>query len=94
MSAIKINVSESGRVSVSYEEKTSENIGRRLEELKHALRIDNYGVATLLNMKPNDSSVRLFKRWQTSPENTSYQEMPEHKWKLLLVLVEGQDPIK
>ncbi|MDN3686186.1 hypothetical protein [Vibrio sinaloensis] len=94
MSAITISVSESGQVSVEYETKTRESIGRRLNQLKDGLGIDWYGVAYLLNMQPNENSVRLMKRWQTDPSLASFQEMPEHKWKLLLTLVEGQEPLK
>ncbi|WP_425667831.1 hypothetical protein ACPUEJ_24355 (plasmid) [Vibrio tubiashii] len=93
MSAIQITVSDDGKVSVSYEKKTRENIGRRLQQLEECLNIDKYGVAYLLNMQPNESGVRLMKRWQTDPSLTSFQEMPEHKWKLLLTLVEGQTPL-
>ena len=93
MSAIQISVSDDGQVSVNYEKKTRENIGRRLEQLEEGLNIDKYGVAYLLNMQPNENSVRLMQRWQTDPSMASFQEMPEHKWKLLLTLVEGQDPL-
>lgn len=93
MSAIQIIVNDGGQVSVKYEKKTRENIGRRLAQLEEGLSINKYGVAYLLNMQPNESSVRLMKRWQTDPSLASFQEMPEHKWKLLLTLVEGQDPL-
>ncbi|ELV7517773.1 hypothetical protein [Photobacterium damselae] len=93
MTAIKIHV-ENGLVTVSYEEKTAENITRRLNQLKEALNVTWYGVATVLDMKPTEGSVRLFKRWVRDPSMSSYQEMPESKWMLLLTLIEGQTALK
>ena len=92
MSAINIKVND-GAVTVSYEEKTGVNISRRLNQLKSALGVTWYGVATVLDMKPTESNVRLFKRWCRDPLMASFQEMPEAKWKLLLTLVDGQHPI-
>ena len=93
MSAISIHI-ENGIVTVSYEEKSPENITKRLNQLKEALNVTWYGVATVLDMKPTEGSVRLFKRWARDPLlSSSYQEMPESKWKLLLTLIEGQTPI-
>ncbi|RZQ33204.1 hypothetical protein [Vibrio vulnificus] len=92
MSAIKVIV-ENGHVELSYEEKTPENIGKRLNQLKQHLGVTWYGVAKVFNMKPSESSVRLFARWQRDPSQASYQEMPENSWKLLLALLDGQDPL-
>ncbi len=92
MSAIKISV-DGDNVKVTYEEKTSENIEKRLRQLKDALGVTWYGVAIVLNMQPTESSVRLFKRWARDPSMSSFQEMPESQWKLLLTIVEGQNSI-
>lgn len=92
MSAISVVVDD-GVVRVFYEEKTAENIDRRLRQLKLALGVTWYEVATVLDMKNTEASVRLFKRWCRDPSMASFQEMPESKWKLLLTLVEGQNAI-
>lgn len=93
MSAITITV-DGGEVSVHYEEKTSENIEKRLRQLKDALGVTWYGVAVVLGMKPTEGSVRLFKRWARDPSMASFQEMPESQWKLLLTLIDGQEAIQ
>ncbi len=93
MSAIKISV-DNGIVTVNYEEKNAVNITKRLNQLKNNLGVTWYGVATVLDMKPTEASVRLFKRWVRDPaKSSSYQEMPEAKWMLLLTLIDGQDKI-
>lgn len=91
MSAIKIQV-DNRHVTVSHEEKTAENISRRFEQLKQALGINEYGLTVLMGLKPTEDSKRLLNRWQREPSAKSYQEMPEHKWKHLLTLVDGQTP--
>ncbi|MEZ8082829.1 hypothetical protein [Enterovibrio norvegicus] len=93
MSAITITV-DSGEVYLSYEEKTGENIEKRLRQLKDSLGVTWYGVAVVLDMQPTEGSVRLFKRWARDPSMASFQEMPESKWKLLLTLVDGQTGIR
>ncbi|WP_099609501.1 hypothetical protein [Vibrio coralliilyticus] len=90
MSALTIEVKE-GKVSVSYEAKTASNIALRLKQLQKAFQIDEKGVLVMLDLKPTNQNVRLLKRWQMDTDTPSYQEMPEHKWKLLLILVLGQE---
>lgn len=92
MPAITIKVID-GQVTVLYEKKTSENIDKRLRQLKAALDVEWYGVATVFNLKPTEANVRLMRRWCRDPSKASYQEMPESQWKLLLTLTEGQPPI-
>lgn len=92
MSAISIQI-DNGIVTVVYEEKSPENVTKRLNQLKEALNVTWYGVATVLDMKPTEGNVRLFKRWARDPSLSSYQEMPESKWKFLLTLIDGQTPI-
>ena len=92
MNAIMINF-DGDQITVSYEEKTAVNIEKRLRQLKEALGVTWYGVAVVLGMKANEGSVRLFKRWARDPSMSSFQEMPESQWKLLLTIVQGQKPI-
>lgn len=92
MSAIKITVVD-GNVELQYEEKTAKNIKARLNQLKNELGITWCGVALVFGLKPTDSSVKLFKRWSRDPSLSSSQEMPDNLWKLLLMLVEGQEKI-
>lgn len=90
--AITISVKD-GLVSTSYEPKTSENIARKLNQLKMHLGVTWYGVAEVLGLQPTEGSVRLFKRWARDPSMSSYREMPENQWKLLLAIVDGQSGI-
>ena len=93
MSAIQITV-ENGRVSLAYEAKTKENIGKRIEQLKHSLNTDLYGVAAALGLEPTESNTRVIRRYQRDPSQGSYREMPENQWKILLMLCDGQAAIK
>lgn len=89
MAAIKITVDD-GVVTLDYEAKTAENIGKRIEQLKAGLNTDNYGVCVALGLNPTESNVRLLRRYQRDQGQASYREMPENQWKILLMLCDGQ----
>lgn len=89
MTAIKLSVVD-GKVAISYEEKTSKNIDKRLKQLKESLGVTWYGVAEVMGLKPTEASAKLLGRWGRDPSKSSFQEMPESQWKVLLMLTEGK----
>ena len=93
MGAVTIKKEENGGVSLSFEEKTSANIDKRLNELNKILG-SWFAVADALGLKPTINTVKLFQRWTRGPEMLSHQEMPDHNWKMLLMIIEGQKPIR
>ena len=82
-----------GKVFISYEAKTPENIAKRLLQAKQKLGVTWYGVASLLGLEPTENNVRLLQRWQRDPSKGSAREMPDARWIVLLTLVHGQTSI-
>ena len=88
MSALDIT-SKDKIVTVSYEEKTKEKVLEYLDELQRRLNTTRFGLCPLFCMEPTESATRAIRRWYSNSEK-DFQPMPEHHWRMLLILLNGQ----